>query len=318
MKKVILELEENPPIKFAQNIAYSLGIMLTKKKNYPWLYNNFIQVYCDRDIGFDSFRMNELYFFKSPIFLPEIIDEAIMKKFNIDILDYVRFALDIKKWVFINWIDEYYNPERMLYKKGHFKHDLLIYGYDDETENFTIIGYDKNGQYKRSQLSYSDFLLGEPSRVHLLKINEDYEKHLKLDIPHIKLLLKQYLNIVESTAVGDELFDNSIYGQEVFRYMTELINNKEYYDIRIILLFYEHKKCMMMRIEYLQSVLAVDFKTIIDSYKEVVHLARLVQAGAVKYNITKDHNINERIQKYVIQALSIEKICLLDFLEKLS
>jgi hypothetical protein len=73
MNKVLLEFKEDPPIKFAQNVAYSLGIMLTVKRNYLWLYNNFIQVYCDHDIGFKSFRMNELYFFKSPIFLPEII-----------------------------------------------------------------------------------------------------------------------------------------------------------------------------------------------------------------------------------------------------
>jgi hypothetical protein len=63
MNRVLLELEENPPIKFAQNIAYSLGIMLSRERNYPWLYNNFIQVYCDHEIGLESLRMNELYFF---------------------------------------------------------------------------------------------------------------------------------------------------------------------------------------------------------------------------------------------------------------
>jgi hypothetical protein len=81
------------------------------------------------------------------------IDDSIMHKFNIDILDYVKYALDIHKWVYINWIDEYYNPEKIKYKQIHFKHDLLIYGYDNEVRNFTVIGCDKN-KYYRSTVSF--------------------------------------------------------------------------------------------------------------------------------------------------------------------
>jgi hypothetical protein len=37
----------------------------------------------------------------------------------------------------------------------------------------------------------------------------------------------------------------------------------------------------------------------------------------MKYNITKNKNINERIQENIPQVLAIEKFCLLEFLEKL-
>jgi hypothetical protein len=73
-----------------------------------------------------------------------------MQKFNIDILAYTKFALDIKKWVFVNWIDEYYIPERTRYKRDHFKHDLLVYGYDDENKMFTVIGYGVNRHYRKT------------------------------------------------------------------------------------------------------------------------------------------------------------------------
>jgi hypothetical protein len=110
-------------------------------------------------------------------------------------------------------------------------------------------------------LSYTDFLAGEPAWIYLLCINEDYEKHLKLDLPRISLLIKQYLNIVEPTTVGDELFDNPIYGQKTFRSMAELINNvhlnNRYCDSRFTLMFYEHKQVMLKRMQYLQSMLEV-------------------------------------------------------------
>jgi hypothetical protein len=116
--------------------------------------------------------------------------------------------------------------------------------------------------------------------------------------------------------------EGALYGQEAFRIlaylMDNVVRNGLVYDMRYTLLFYEHKQCMLMRIEYLQSFLNSDFHGIIESYKEVVKLASIIHICALKYNIKKDTAINTRIQAYFSKALALEKECLLNLVENLA
>jgi hypothetical protein len=320
MGKVILELEGNPPVKFYQFYAYPLGIILTRPEGYLWLYNNFINIYCCPDFGVETFRMKQPFYTTSIAFSSILLDVRFYDTFNIDTLAYLKFALEIKKYVYLT-SDEFYNPERPTYQQTHNRHDLLLYGYDDENESFMVIGYDKTNHYRKTLFAYNDILLSEPKNIHLLSINEGYVPFLKLDIPNIVLQLKQYLNIMEQIEAYDVVKPNPLFGQDAFKYLADYIGKKtldgDRCDMRFILMFYEHKRCMLMRMEYLQTAITADIKNIIDSYKKVVQLSEKIHLCTLKYNLTNDKRINAHIQEYFADALTHERICLLELLEKL-
>jgi hypothetical protein len=317
MKKVILDLEENPPIKCLQFYAYPLGIMLTKPEGYCWLYNNFIQVYCCPKNGLGSFRFRETNFCKNIAFNNERLNENFYTKFNIDLLEYIKFGLEMKRWVYIT-SDEFYNKERKCYHQIHLRHDLLIYGYDEAIKSFMVIGYDAKNQYKKTLFAYGDLLLSEPKEICILSINERYISKLKPDLPKINLQLLQYLNLIEETQAGDVLYDEPLFGQEAFKYLADSINetirNNENCDMRFTLMFYEHKKCMLMRMKYLQTIIKENITNIIESYQNVVNMAEKIHYCTLKYNVSNNKDINLRIQNYFSNALLLEKECLFDLI----
>jgi hypothetical protein len=198
MGKVVLELEENPPVKPFHFYAYPLSMVLSRPEGYLWLYNNFIQVYCCPDLGPWEFKLKEISLTNHPALGHEYLPAACYDRFKINVLEYIKFGLEIKRFVYIR-SDEFYNPERSSYQQHHFRHDLLIYGYADDIESFMVIGYDKTGHYKKSLFSYTDFLLSEPGDIHFFRLNEGYLQILRLDIPNIVIQVRQYLNLAEQT-----------------------------------------------------------------------------------------------------------------------
>lgn len=321
MGKIILNVDENPPIKCFHLYAYPFSIMLTEPKGSLWLCNNFIQVVCSPSIGLTTYKWNEALFTKNVAFHIEQLDRVFLTKFNINIIEYIKFALEMKRWVYLVDVDEFYIPNRMAYQKVHNQHDLLIHGYDDDSNSFMVIGYDEAMHYRKTLAPYNDLFLADPKKIHLVGINETYTSGLNLDIPKIILQLKQYLNLVEQSQVDEGVFEDAVFGQEVFRrlaeYVNETVQKKEMCDVRHLLMFYEHKFCMLARMEYLQTVLTESIEDTIASYKEVVRLAETIRLCGIKYNITRDERMNGRMQKYFSDALELEKVCLLDLIEKL-
>ena len=55
-------------------------------------------------------------------------------------------------------LNEYYIPNRPAYKNHNFYHDLLIYGYNKNNQNFSTIAYNKDGLYKSQLISFTNII----------------------------------------------------------------------------------------------------------------------------------------------------------------
>jgi hypothetical protein len=183
-----------------------------------------------------------------------------------------------------------------------------------------VIGYDKTRHYRKTHLEYVNFLAGKPKGICLHRIDESFVNRSRLDIQMIIQQIELYLNLAKQNKPGEKETEGTLYGQEAFLFLGNHMDATSWNDkiFTFTLLFCEHKKCMIMRMEYLQSFLSTDFQSIIESYREVVKLANRIHLCALKYSIKKDKAINARIQSYFVKALSVEKVCLLNLTEKLT
>jgi len=73
-----------------------------------------------------------------------------------DMIDFIKSYIRHGKYVHL-YLDEYHVPQRMAYQVFNFLHENLIFGYDDETETFDIVGFDDKIIFKQTKVSYTDF-----------------------------------------------------------------------------------------------------------------------------------------------------------------
>ena len=138
MKK-ILPITTEIPIKTYNNIAYPLSIIFSNCKSAEdWLFlNSFSLKYGTEvnDITLDlPYNMDW-----------ECFDKKILSSKNTTIDNIINELIN-DRYVYIA-VDEMFIPFRKKYKKRNFAHDILIYGFDDEINEFDVIGFDNFKKY---------------------------------------------------------------------------------------------------------------------------------------------------------------------------
>lgn len=308
-----------PPIVGLQYHAYSLSALLSYKKFYPWFYSHYIQVFCIDD----SEHITPYYNFYSINFwdngIPYIscnhlTDQKTIIDNNIDLTKLVMRYIDRKWYAYIE-IDDFYIPFRRHYKKRHFSHDIFIYGYDTEKECFCTAGFNDNREYSYNSLSYEDFNEsyirnvgsmididdGGNKFIRFFKILE--EQDCEFDVVLVKELITDYLNSTD-TSKKLRIFRtppcNRVYGLGTYdvlkRYLNSLMEGKAYYDIRPIHLFWEHKKCMVMRVKYMiENNIIKNGIPICGEFEEIEKKALFLRNNMLKYQVTRNKHIIEHM-----------------------
>lgn len=98
--------------------------------------------------------------------------------------------LDKGYYVFL-CVNEKYIPERVNYKSTYYNHEILIFGYNDETCKFDTIAYNDNKKYDTQKILYSDIDKAFRTdfehfyKFYALKVKTNY-KFDKISIPHMK------------------------------------------------------------------------------------------------------------------------------------
>lgn len=63
---------QDPPLKGYLIHAYPLSIVTTTEKSKPWLYSNYVQIWCDKNL-FESAKVLKIDFLKARLVLSRII-----------------------------------------------------------------------------------------------------------------------------------------------------------------------------------------------------------------------------------------------------
>ena len=278
MNVVQLPIAESPIIGL-HYLAYPLNILLNYEDCMPWFYSNYIQLVLSKDFSIPlTFYPNS--FSTNPLLGCHVMVKEIIQNNNINIHNFIMERINNKDY-FYSTFDEFYVPNRFFFNKDHFNHDFMIYGYDSHKMEYDLMGFDENRNYASSKISFLQFekaFFSDSSKtgfIHLLskRDNVKYDFDLRL----VFEMLDDYYNSrnsSEKVRMNGCLLVNRVFGLEVYKYL------KEYFkflmcedfdsDIRLLHILYEHKKCMLMRLEYMYKNNYInDNSYIYDGYKYI-------------------------------------------------
>lgn len=311
----ILCINEEIPVTCYHFESFPLAIISNYKEALPWIHSNYIQLAFHKDFinAPVPFKFYLLDYTMVPWLTVQKLDREIYPLVNEDIINFIKKALDLEYYIYLN-VDEYYIPHRVAYKKIHKSHDILIFGYDDETSEFSVLGYNEKYLFAKTKVSFELFREGflglntinnNCTQIYLYKFkkNSNYTFRLTTVIDS----LKEYLLSIDSSEKFNSIAEpeDLVFGIKCYDYLDKYleivyIENKEI-DIRYLQKLLEHKVCMFRRIKYLeQEKYLNESSNCYNMYNKVVKDAKHIKLLAMKFNKTYDTvtllSIQEKIQ----------------------
>lgn len=255
-------------------IANTFAVLECYENNYTWLFNNFVQLFCEVYENWVSVHYipHVEVFSISPLFHSALIPRKIIKNFNINILEFIKNCINEEYYVYCK-MDESFAKNR-----GRFLHELLIYGYDDKNQEVNIADFvfNANQKYTFSKTSYENIKLayekvesweddmqdgiGGDGGILIYSVNIEY----KYDFDK-KLLIssvEDYLLCVDTSCTYRtyKLYQESSFSQglknvkygidiyeEVSRYYDEVQKGKFFFYIQPLHVIYDHKSFLLKR-----------------------------------------------------------------------
>lgn len=299
-----------PPIIGYVIHAFPLSIIFNHDECMPWFFCNYIQLVCNTQLN-----TNFLDFFSLCTAITEIqwvdsvypgipwinrnsISGQTFMDCNINKEEIIINSLIGDNYIVCH-LDEFHVPNRYSYQNEHYPHENLIYGFDNESKEYDILGFDSRGIFGSSKISYSEFQLASKGHdIKFLHIKEDFI--YELDLKCIRDLLTDYLYSRNSDYKYSGIRNpnmNYVYGMEIYNqlitYLRLLSNNQVVTDVRPFHILWEHKNCMVLRIQFLMDKYkeaAVGLEEIHDQYLELQKICYLIRNLFLKYTMNKHTN----------------------------
>ncbi|GKX30066.1 hypothetical protein SH1V18_25460 [Vallitalea longa] len=298
-----------PPIIGYVVHAFPLSIIFNHAKCMPWFFCNYIQLVCNTQLEtnfFDFFTICTAITgmpWVDSVYpgIPWLNRNSISSQTFIDCnlnKDQIITNSLIQNNYIVCHLDEFYVPKRYSYQKEHYPHENLIFGFDNIKKEYDILGFDFRGIFCSSKISYSEF--EQASKEHDIKFLHMKAKDgflYELDLKSIKNLLIEYLYGKNSnyryTAIRNPNI-NLVYGMDIYNqlitYLRLLYNNLVVIDIRPFHILWEHKKCMVLRIQFLldkYKKAAIGLEEIYIQYLDVQKMCYSIRTILLKYKLTK-------------------------------
>lgn len=320
------KLTMNEPLINTYNIYGSVFSMIGDDPAiWPWVYNNFIQMKYVMDWKSFFFDNHYLLFDNCPWLAHSIIPRRMLKS-STSLVNFTIDCINNKSYIYL-FVDKYYISKSGLFNTEHKWHELLIYGYDLDNQVFYIADNLGHGKYVKTECSFNELEKGYWAieadvefyhNIHLF--DKHYEEGVYIDVEQILLTLENYL--FSKRSINMFVKEKTIYGVDSISRMMEQLESTSYsddiqVDTRAFHLFWEHKKLMVLRLEYLKknSNLVID-EMLIEGYKSLENSYLLNRNLAVKFNITRNYDgIMPKLINNISSALDHEKRLLGEFLD---
>ncbi|PYG90196.1 butirosin biosynthesis protein H-like [Ruminiclostridium sufflavum DSM 19573] len=287
------------------------SILPDSEKIMPWVYNNFIQLkfILENDlVFFDRYRslLDGCPFFNHYVLMKSELEER-GKQFLADI---IKDKIDNGAYCFI-YIDRYYIPfHKMWFERGHLTHEMLVYGYDDEKEEFLCADNGDNGNYEYFTCSYSQLLDGywknendDPYYFSMHYVQDIIipEEQYMLNYGQVKRSLKNYLNSISMLNESEEVifskFGFSVHNMvlENQKILIQKYEDKFYFNLRQIYILIDHKELMRRRLNFLFDKGYLTDDSFEKKYEYLAFKYKILLSLCIKYNIK---NKKELLNKY--------------------
>lgn len=279
-----------------------------------WIHNQSINISCGTLFlsGFGSPKLiiDSTDYCKIPHFEKNRISaETCRPNFK----NFIEESINNGYYVAFENVDDYYIENKTWYGRRHFFHDGLIVGYDNIESKYYIAAYDSRWVYRVFETSQEAFFKGVDvapksnrySRLTSLKIKDD---NILLKETQILKGLKKYINSEKT-----ESSINNINGLETFKYIDKYLQYLyedripfEKTDYRIMRVVWEHKKCMLERIQVLEKEFMLSSEISLD-YANLVKRSDDIRMIYSNYCITGRKNLLETIRRELSKITQEER-----------
>lgn len=312
--------------------AATFAVLENYKNAEPWLYNNFVQLFCEKYDNWVSVHYipHLDVFLNNPFFRSALINREIISAFQIDIVDFVKKNIDLGYYVYCK-VDEGY-----ICRENRFLHELVIFGYDDEAESFNIADFTltKSQKYTFSSTTYENLKkayesvsveeddmqdgVGGNGGILVFSVNKDYTYEFNLDA--LVVSLEDYLNCNDSGKYyrthsfnKETNFSKGLqcvcYGLQVYdwiiKYYEKVGKGENIFFIQPLHVLFDYHVLMAKRLEFLKEENIVNLsEDIMFKYKELVKEMEIARNIGIKYWVTQEKN---KIDKVICALLQIRE-----------
>lgn len=332
MGEVQLSITQSP-LTVSQFLAYPLVVLLGFQECLPWFHSNYIQLEYFKDTRGESLSfvggwVADIQWIRFQYIEKKHFIES-TNDINRSIKDFINDG-----WYFYSIFDEFYIPNRGKFNKIHFSFDFLIYGYDDKAQEYSVLGYSNKGIFEATKIGYGDFIKAFESVfeyqpfVILYKKREDFS--FEFNFKYFYDMLYDYI-YSQNTAARLEIsqrkeIKNRIFGLDTYYCLIkyfQMVRDKHgkdnmllYRTSRSLHGLWEHKKCMLLRLEYLnQHNLIEKFEYFYNFYQKIENDVLILRNLHLQYSLTKDHRLLEQITNSLLEIRNLESKVLEDMLE---
>ena len=323
MIKKILKCESNPYVTMYHNVAFPLSIIQGNANQdiTPWICGRYINCMYDENSRNNQFNIcidDEWGNVDGALSVQSIsVDRDVIERLSVKYVDILKSLINQNCYPNGGYNEEYI-PGKKSYRQQYHKHDFLLTGYDDKQEVFYSVGYLNNNSYSEYEISYSDMedslksIKDDRLKFLFFKFNEGVDFSC-LNIKKIHNELVEYVNCYTTHIKNCH---NQYFGFEAIKrlrvHILEKVQDKDI-DLRFTKGFWEHKKMMYLRLDYLCKLGFISSE-LVDASEAVLKKAELVHLLAIKYLITQSDSLIRRICNHLDDSIEMETKYLPEFI----
>ena len=310
------------------------GILSDQEDAMLWFYNHFINISYDQTHSAHYFSNGHTASKLCPwIIYDSFCDETFSNLSDKTICEMIIDCIN-RDFYLIMYLDIFYLKDI----DYHLNHKICIYGYDQNNDTFYIADNTfGQGKFTESTCSFQDLEKAYHAayatnklpqvKIELLRLFKysKYESNKDgFDAGELKpyQIVCQLENYIYSRFDWDYIHHNpSIYGMKSVEYFIDNLNDESdsRIDMRAMHLFYERKKLMVLRLNYINEVFENSIpRSIIETTVSLEQNALKLRNMALKYNLLPNKAILEKIRQGLTKDLDIEKELSLQIIERLN
>lgn len=351
--------------------ALALSIILAHEEYRPWYYERFVQLWCTKafyhktSTGLTINRPVSLELVAvrpdlmqhvsansdwSEVLLTDFIDTAncydqileVSSREDIEEGQVVTALLDTlrgNRYVYLT-MDEFHIPNMRGFGSTHTMQRVLVFGYAQQAQEFSVIGFDKNQMFTDFRVGYAYLIAGYSSALSQVREIEEHPSSLlemvnlrnpeipppfriqpfmealqsyqssictKLDFSRA---IENWLVCSESLWEGNELFKHVAFGRgcelSIEAEIVALAHGRRTVDYRHVHLLYEHKMGMLRRLNFVARAFSLSAKIapLLTEYKVVVGAYNSARLNYLRFFISH----NPSFLNTVVEQLSAARL----------
>lgn len=316
-QKILLPLEYNPCVRMYQGEAFAMGMVEGNAgvDIKPWLSGKFINCYFQEEVQNKFYiSFNDPWTLEDKILTHQCLElsDELHKIWGLDYIDLFKQMLNLG-WYPSGRYNEEYIPQKNAFQKRYFYHDFILVGYDDTNNTFQSAGYLEDGHFKQYDIPYENMV----KAIETLRTSKNYLQFWKynstaefsFNFKRIISDLSDYIN--SENSLPHPQYNNKSYGLSAIinlcEYLLKTTSQCGYIDLRYTRGLMDHKYIMNLRIKTLHEHNLLNNRMWLEKSKTVYDIAKKIHLLGLKFIITKQISIAQKLCDMIYEMVSIEK-----------